>query len=307
MNAFSKKLLVQLAVLTMVVSAQSASAEGIFDFVKTKTESGDTYLVYDFNGYTGSQAELKNVVTEALSYHGDRAFVKDNLITGEVPRYPGKLTLKPLAMNLPVSFTIPNCEGSSFTVSSSDNSMARGGETASYMACGFAYQGGFRVNFYSHFNKTSGGAAGLLSGMTIAKVITRAVGLNTDPQDFIEASIKKMEELFEKNGWVYQIVEMQPQLKGKTVSPDPIQVKQASEVKRGSDRGKRMAARAELNKLGMDASDRARFQKAIQQSDEDLVALFAEAGAVDLASKDSDGKLLSDYASKPTIRELLNK
>lgn len=307
MKKIIKKSLAPLAALTVMAAVPTANAEGIFDFVKEKTESGETYLVYDFNGYKGTVAELKKVVTEALSYHGDKAYVKDNLITGEVPRYPGKLKLKSLGMNLPVSIMIPNCEGSSFTVSSSDNSLARGGETASYMACGFAYQGGFRVNFYSEFKKTSGGAVGLLSGMTIAKVVTRAVGLSTDPQDFIEASIKKMEELFEKNGWPYQIVEMQPQLKGKIVSPDPIQVKQASEVKRGSDRGKRMAARAELNKLGMDASDRARFQKAIQQSDEDLVALFAEAGAVDLASTDSEGKILADYASKPAIRELLSK
>jgi hypothetical protein len=305
MSSFSKKSFASLAALSLALSALPASADSIFDFVKTKTESASTYLTYDFAGFTGTPAEIKKVVAEALSYHGDRSVVKDNLLVDVPPRYPSKLQLKPFAINLPVSIVIPTCDGSAFTVSSTDASFAPQGDSAFYMACGFPYDGGFRINFYSSYSMTSGGAGGLLSGMTIAKAVTRAVGIGTDPQHFIEASIAKMEELFGTKGWTYQLVEMQPALKGKTLSPDPLQVQQASEVKRGADRGKRMAARSELNKLGIDASDRARFMKAVQQNDEDLCALFAEAGAVDVLAKDMDGKTLAEYATKPAIRDLL--
>jgi hypothetical protein len=94
-------------------------------------------------------------------------------------------------------------------------------------------------------------------------------------------------------------------MKTTLVVADPLALQQADASKRTGDRSKRMAARAELNKLGVDASDRARFQRAAQSDDEDIVALFVEAGAVDLKSRDADGKTMSDYASKPMIRALL--
>lgn len=289
----------------MVAFSTSAMADGLFDFARTKTESKETFLVYDLPGFNGDRADIKSRVREALTYQGDNAFVKESLITGDAPRYPGKLTLKPLGANLPVSINIPSCDGAVFTVSSSDNSMAQYGDSARYMACGFSYAGGYRVNFYATYSTTSGGVGGILSGKTIGKVFTDAVGLGSNPQKFIESSIAKMEELFNSNGWKFALVEMNPAIPGKVVSADPLVVQQASETKRGADRGKRMAARAELNKLGIDASDRARFQRAVQTDDEDLVAFFVEAGAVDTKSKDANGKTMLEYANKPAIRDLL--
>jgi hypothetical protein len=139
----------------------------------------------------------------------------------------------------------------------------------------------------------------------LAKAVTGAVGINSDPQAFIETSIAKMEELFNASGYKYQLVEMRPAIPGKNLVEDPILKQQATEAKRGGDRAKRLAARAELAKLSIDASDRARLIKAVQSQDEDIVALFVEAGAMDLNARDEAGKQLSDYATNPSIRALL--
>ena len=293
------------AVISLLATQNPSSAQGLLDFARTKTDSSEMFLVYDFAGFPGNTGDIRNSVREALTYQGDNAFIKDNLQSGEPPRYPRKLMLNPLATNLPISIVIPSCDGSAFTVSSSDNSMAKYGDTSQYMACGFPYAGGFRVNFYARYATTNGGVFGLLSGKTVGKLLTDAVGLSSDPQKFIESSIAKLEELFNNNGWKYSLVEMNPATPGKVVSADPLARQQATETKRSGDRSKRMAARAELGKLGIDASDRTRFQRAVQSDDEDLVALFVEAGAIDIKSRDAEGKVMLDYANKPAIRELL--
>ena len=291
--------------ISLLAAQTPSSAQGVFDFARTKTESSETFLVYDLGGFSGKIGDIKSSVRQALTYQGDHAFIKDNLQSGELPRYPGKLLLKPLATNLPVSIVIPSCESAAFTVSSSDNSMSQYGDSASYLACGFPYAGGFRVNFYARYASTSGGVSGIFSGKTIGKIFTDAFGLSSDPQKFIESSVAKMEELFNSNGWQYLLVEMSPVIPGKSVSADPLARQQVNDAKQKADRGKRMTARAELGKLGIDASDRARFQRAVQSDDEDVVALFVEAGAIDIKSRDSEGKAMSDYAKKSAIRDLL--
>lgn len=300
-NKTNKNLLILVAMSTFNVSAYA----GILDFTKTKTETSETFIVYDLAGFSGTASELKSRVREALTYQGDNAYVSDMLQTGEAPRYPSKLTLKPLALNLPINISIPSCNGATFIVSSQDNSMAQYGDSSRYMACGFPYAGGYRVDFYAAYSTTSGGVGGLFNGKTLGSLVTNAVGINSNPQGFINSSINKMEELFKSSGWSYNIVEMNPAINGKTAVTDPLGTKQLAETKRSEGREKRLAARAELVKLGVDASDRARFVKATQTSDEDLVALFVEAGAVDLKAKDNSGKTIADYASSQKIRDLL--
>jgi hypothetical protein len=172
------------------------------------------------------------------------------------------------------------------------------------MTCAFPYAGGFRINFYaSYVNQSGSGLMGM--SKSLAKAITSAVGINSDPQAFIETSIAKMEELFTASGYKFQIVEMRPTLAGKAVVEDPLVRQQTLEAKRGGDRAKRMGARSELGKLSIDASDRGRLIKAIQAQDEDIVSLFLESGAVDLSARDEEGKQLCDYATSPSIRALL--
>lgn len=173
------------------------------------------------------------------------------------------------------------------------------------MACGYRYAGGYRVNFYARYQSTSGGLGGLLSGKTLGSALAGAVGLSNSPQQFIEASIKKLEALFAASNWAYNIVEMTPALEGKTVVPDPLLVAQAAAERKKTDRAARLAARTELQKLGMDASDRARFIRAVESGDEDVVALYLEAGAVDVNAPDATGKRVRDYATKRSVKELL--
>jgi hypothetical protein len=291
-------------VLIAMVPFQSAHAD-LFDFTKTTTETKETFLVYDFADFSAPIGQLQEMVKKALTYRGDNAVVKESLLTSELPKFPAKIQFKTVNFG-PVSMTMPSCPNAAFLVTSIDDRGSSYGESARYMACAFPYDGGYRVNFYASYVKKSGeGMMGI--SKALAKAVTGAVGINSDPQAFIETSIAKMEELFNSSGYKYQIVEMRPTIAGKSLVEDPILKQQASEAKRGSDRAKRMAARAELAKLSIDASDRMRLIKAIQSQDEDIVALFVEAGAMDWNAQDDAGKKLADYATGPSIRALLPK
>jgi hypothetical protein len=114
-----------------------------------------------------------------------------------------------------------------------------------------------------------------------------------------------LEELLTTSGWAFAIVEMCPAMEGRLLTEDPLSTRQALDGKRSADRTKRLAARSELSKLGIDASDRARLVRAIEAGDEDVVDLFVEAGAIDLASRDASGTALMDHTSSPTVRERL--
>lgn len=145
----------------------------------------------------------------------------------------------------------------------------------------------------------------MLSGKTIGKLITSAIGLQSDPMKFVEASLTKMEQLMSEAQINYTLVDMSPLMGQRVVSADPLVEKQRSVEKRAGDRAKRLAARGELGKLGVDAADRERFMRAVQSGDEDLVALFLEAGAIDPNQPDASGRRAIDLAQKPAVRELL--
>ena len=311
------------AAATAILLTASASAHaGLFDsvsdavgsVVKSKSESAETMLVYDLAGFSGTRRALLEAVRTALTYHGDNANVNEDTLEGDAPAFPGKLTLKQLGLNfpIPVNIRLPQCEGSAFSISSSDMSMAGAGDSARYMACGFRYTGGFRVSFYAAYTETSGGAMGLLTGATIGKAVVKAAGLKSAPQDFINASIAKMEEKFGQNGWAYTIVEMRPAIEGKVVSADPIQQQRVAKLNEGkateaksAERGQRLTARGELRKLGYDAADASQFRKAITSGDGDVVALFVEAGAIDPGSADETGTPFANYATKPGVKAML--
>jgi len=300
--------------LSAPVGAHAGFLDAVSGVVKTKTESAETLLVYDLAGFTGTRKELLKAVHSALTHHGDNAIVNEDTLEGDAPELPGKLTLKPLGLNFPVPMNIrlPECLGAAFSINSSDTSMASSGDAARYMACGFRYAGGFRVSFYATYTETSGGVFGLLSGATIGKAVVKAAGLKGAPQDFINASIAKMEERFSSQGWAYSIVEMRPAIEGKVVSADPIQQRRlakAEETKssetRSAQRSQRLAARAELRKLGYDAADAGQFRKAISAGDEDVVGLFVEAGVIDPTAADETGAPFTSYATKPGVKALL--
>jgi hypothetical protein len=273
------------------------------NLVRTTTESKSVAATYDLPGISDAKA-VQDIVHKALTYHGDNAHVKSGVPGLAVPQYPKKITFKPFNIG-PFSMQLPICEDAAFTVSSTDGSMAQWGDSANYMACGFAYQGGFRVSIYAQSQSTNGGAAGLLSGKTIGKLITSAIGLQSDPMKFVEASLTKMEQLMSEAQINYTLVDMSPLMGQRVVSADPLVEKQRSVEKRAGDRAKRLAARGELGKLGVDAADRERFMRAVQSGDEDLVALFLEAGAIDPNQPDASGRRAIDLAQKPAVRELL--
>lgn len=291
-----------LSILALLTVSQAANAQ-LLDLLKGRNELKSQLYVYDVRGKIEAAA-MKEIVFNALTEQSASAMVKDNLVTGEAPKYPGRISFKEMSF-MAVVVQIPKCEGASFTVSSSDNSMASWGDSAQYMACGFRYGGGWRVNLYLSTQSSGGGVAGILSGKTFGKVIAGAIGLSADPEKFIESSVDKLEQQLKDQNIQYALVEAAPGNAKRIVAEDPLLKGKVAAEQRAADRGKRMAARTDLQKLGIDASDRSRFIRAIQSGDEDVVTLFIEAAAVDLTQSDSTGRKPIDYATKPAIKDLL--
>nr|WP_295082365.1 hypothetical protein [uncultured Roseateles sp.] len=279
-------------------------AQAFFDdIVKTKTESKSMTATYDLPGASNVK-QVQDIVHKALTYHGDNAHVREGMALNEPPATPKRISFKEFSFG-PVSMQIPQCDEAVFSVSSSDGSMAKWGDSANYMACGFRYQGGMRVAFFAQSKSTSGGVSGLLSGKTIGTMITKAIGMNSDPMAFIETSLSKMEEQFNEAKLSYSLVEMAPLMGKREVVADPLVAQQRSTEKKAADRAKRMAARSELSKLGVEASDHERFLKAVRSGDEDMVALFLEAGVVDHQAVDAEGRKPVDLAKKPAVKAML--
>lgn len=271
--------------------------------LKHKTEIKNIFLVYDIPSTQLTREQVKDYVYKALTTRGDDAKVEDLMVSGPAPAQPSKMGFKTLQF-LTSTIQYPTCgDQAVFMVGSSDSSGARWGDESNYLACGYRYDGGYRVDLYATFSQKQSGLFSL--GATLAKAATSAMGIKSEPIDFIMDSLDAFENALKQDNVSYSIIEMTPTLPGREVVPDPLVARQEAAAKQSSDRAKRLAARADLSKLGCDAADRSRFIKAIQGSDEDLVALYVEAGAIDLAEADATGKKPVDYATKPTIKALL--
>lgn len=295
-----------LAWAAMALASTNAHSQAFLqDMMRTTTETKNLRATYDLPGQRDAK-RVQEAVHKALTLHGDNAFVRTFHPSAEPPENPQKMVFR--SMNFgPVSVQIPQCEGAAFTISSNDGSMARWGDSANYMACGFPYQGGMRVTFFAQSQSTNGGVGGLLSGKTLGKMLAGAVGINSDPMAFVEASLAKLESQWRDEQTEFALVDMVPLLGQRTVVADRLAERQKASEQRAANRSKRLAARAEMQKLGVDAADQARFLRAIQSGDEDLVALFLEAGAVDPQQPTPDGRKPIDLAQRPAIRSLLER
>jgi len=300
MNMSTRILKLAVCALALLAASLPAHAQ-LMEFLKGKTEHRSQLYVYDVRGQVDAPV-LKDMVYKALTEQTSSASVKENLVQGDPPRFPAKMTFREMSFMATV-VQIPACDGASFTVSSSDNSLSAWGDSSQYMACAFRYADGWRVNLYVGMQSKEGGILDL--GPKLARAVARKAGWASDPAAFMETSVDRLEQLFKEAGLQYALVEAVPNRANRTVAEDTLAKTQAAAEKRAADRGKRMAARAELQKLGIDASDRARFIRAVQSGDEDVVALFLEAGAIDPTEVDSSGRRPADYASKPAVRELL--
>lgn len=291
------------SLISLATLGLAASPVHAIDILKHKTEVKNIFLIYDLPGSQLNKDQVKSFVYKALTSRGDDAKVLDLMTTGAPPAQPAKMEFKTFQF-MTQSVRYPWCgEQAVFQIGSSDSSGAKWGDESRYLACGYRYEGGYRVNLYASFSQKQSGLFSL--GASLAKAVVAAAGLKAEPVDFIMESIAVFENELKQANQEYSIVEMNPEIDGKKLVADPLIVKQQGAAKQASDRTKRLAARTELSKLGYDASDRPRFIKAIQGSDEDVVALYVEAGAVDLDEVDSTGKRAVDYAAKPAIKSLL--
>lgn len=295
--------LIRMATAIAVFAAAATAQAQLLDALKGKSEFSSQLYVYDVRANVDT-ARMKEIVYNALTDQTINATVRDGELTSSVPQYPGRIQFKELSV-MTLVLQVPSCPGASFTVGSSDNSMARWGDSTQYIACGFRYAGGWRVDIYIASQSSGGGIGGLLSGKTIGKAIAGAMGFSSDPRQFIESSVDKLEKQFKDGAIDYALVEAAPGNPNRVVAEDSLLKARKNSERRVADRAKRLAARADLQKLGIDASDEARLIRAIQSGDEDVVSLFVEAGAIDLSQPDATGRKPADYATKQSIKDLL--
>lgn len=102
------------------------------------------------------------------------------------------------------SLQVPMCEGAIMTAQAGDSSMRRYGEATSFFACVMPYQGGWSLNVYTTFRKTSGAFNAQTMAATLMKPLTG------DSSQFIPRTINSMVEAVRATGATVTLVEAFP-------------------------------------------------------------------------------------------------
>ncbi len=98
--------------------------------------------------------------------------------------------------------------------------MSQYGEITGSKACVFQYKDGYRVDYYGEFRESSGGGDTNIVGAALGRLFTKAVGLG-DSSRFMKDTLDSFEANMKSTKADMKLVELYPQMDGKTVEKDP--------------------------------------------------------------------------------------
>ncbi len=197
-----------LAALLCAVALISACAS-----LTPTREISSGYAVFDIqDGPEIGAARIADAVKVALQKHMSEVRIVNGIppspLPDRAPRFqlvsPFKGGLAALAAASGQSMQVPSCEGAILTANASDRSMARYGEGTTFFACLMPYQGGYALNVYTTFAKTSGGFSAQVLGATLARAV---VG---DSSQFIPRTIAQVVDGVKATGATVMLVEAFP-------------------------------------------------------------------------------------------------
>ena len=195
-----------------IALATAVACAGCGSTTPTK-ETITGYSIYDIKGPAISPAAVAQVVTAGLKKGSSGIQVTQNLPPYPVPDAPGRFTLvNPLGnSNLAAliaaqggAITVPKCDGA-FVIGVAQNSaMKEYGENTQFHVCLWQYAGGYHLDFYTRFDRQSGG----FSAKTLAATLMRP--LMGDSSQFIPRTIGNVTGEIEKLGLTPTLVDSYP-------------------------------------------------------------------------------------------------
>ena len=178
------------------------------------------YAVYDLRGQSLNVETIEAAVLDAVKRYARNARVQQGIPPSPYPATPANMTIG----RRPQGGPMPECAGEVFSIDGVDTSMAKYGESTYHRACLFAYQGGYRVNYFAIFGMQSGAGnrnPNVLAAM-LGRVMAGAAGLGNS-SNFINKILERMESNLKEQGMEARLVQLHPkELEGRVVVADDL-------------------------------------------------------------------------------------
>jgi hypothetical protein len=177
-------------------------------------ETSPGYAIYDIKAPAGvTNAQIAEAVKTALQKNLSAVQVTNAIPPSPLPEKAPRFqlvspfkgsNLAALAAASGQSLQVPTCEGSIMTAQASDTSMRKYGEATSFFACVMPYQGGWSLNIYTTFRKSSGA----FNAQTLAATLTKP--LTGDSSQFIPRTVNSMVDAVKATGAAVTLLEAFP-------------------------------------------------------------------------------------------------
>lgn len=141
------------------------------------TETHASYVIYDVKPAAGvGPGTLDDAIKGALQKNMSGVQISTAIPPSPLPDKPGKFKLvKPNMPGLTAltgqSFEYPACDGAVLTATAQGSGMSQYGEHTSFFLCLLPYQGGYNIDIYNTFTKTSGGVSTEALGAALARSV----------------------------------------------------------------------------------------------------------------------------------------
>jgi len=176
-------------------------------------ETQSSYAIYDVKPNPSiSASKIGEAIKIALQKNMSGVQITTGIPPSPLPENPGRFqlvnpfkgsALGALAARSGQSLETPTCEGAMLTANAQD-SMRGYGEGTSFFLCLLPYKGGYHIDIYTSFTKSSGSFSTATLGATLARTV---VG---DSSQFIPRTVKAVVDMVEATGASTKLLEQYP-------------------------------------------------------------------------------------------------
>ncbi len=340
LKKYFQHLMQGMAVAAGIFATPAFAQDAISAITKTTDTSTSSLAIYDVRPATIGQDRIRDEVVAAIRVNFDNLKVRNQMAP-----YPLSVGAPRMTFRNVGEIQVPECSGASTIITASDASFAGSGEGTVLQACIFAYQAGYRVNYYGYFMQRTGGASFGVLGAMLGRVVTNAIGLG-DSSRFIHTTVDDIDKRLNSLGATIALVELQPAREGKVVVADPAPAAVASGNRTQNQRqfpqqnplagllppelAQRLqevtsqqhpmldtasvpsaptvspiAARKDLSSMGHTYHSQDEFVAAVKRDDKLAVELFLQGQGVNATQPDSRGITAAMVSKTPGMKQLL--
>ena len=142
-------------------------------------ETQASYVIYDVKPSAGvGPGQIDAAIKGALQKTMSGVQITTGIPPSPLPDKPGRFALVNPMKNaggllgaMMQSVQIPTCDGAVLTANAQNSGMAEYGEHTAFFLCLLPYQGGYNIDIYTTFSKTSGGFSTQALGVALARSV----------------------------------------------------------------------------------------------------------------------------------------